>query len=176
MVLYTYIPTGKILKWIGLKEQREIAFAKGMISVIESVKNLKDKVDFQYNPEEIEKSRDVSWAVRGAPGEDKPTLHYVGGSLESLALRLLFDNDIDEFDTKYLDTNFPAKGLYDMIEWFDKLTRPAKELDGPPTIKVSLGSFSIEGVITNLRTKILKSWPNLAPRLVEINATILEAN
>jgi len=174
MILYTYIPTGKLLDWLGRNEYKETAFAKGMISIPEGKKIAKN-IEFQYNPEEIEKSRDINWAVRGAPGEDKPTLHYVGGSLETMPLRLIFDDDIDELDIKYLKTNFPAK-LFEVIEWFTSLTKPVDELDRPPIIKVNFGSFGIIGVITNLRIRILKAWPNLAPRMIEINATLLEAN
>lgn len=181
MALPTYIPTGGILDALGLDKPFNPGFEHGRIAIKEDIPAEKlgikpDAFNFQYNPEEIgDIDNSANWAVMSAPGE-KPTLHYVGSGLKSMPLRLIFDNDFDESDKKYLANNFQGE-LNGVMEWFYKVTQKTTNLDRPPRISVSFGTGDpFICVVTELRTRILKAYPNLIPRMIEINATLLEVN
>jgi len=169
IVIYSYLPTGRFLDFAGLTEIKELAVAKGIIAIDPDIAKDFEPSEFtmQFNPAEFEISRDITYAVRKAPGLDMPTKHYIGGNLREMPIRLLVEDDVDGPPAGFDD-------LFGVMQWFDLLTKPVEKTGYPPTMQLSMGSIAMEGELTKLTIRVLRAYANLAPRFVELNLNLLE--
>lgn len=67
------------------------------------------RIDFQYNPTELEFTRSVHIAEIGIPGLDSPLLQFIRGNNETLSMTLFFDTtgegrpNVPKAVTEYID-------------------------------------------------------------------------
>jgi hypothetical protein len=167
-----FIPTSNLLDRPSLAEQ--------YVQVGE-LYNLDDnkKIKFQFNPQEYEFGKTYNWAAIDSIGAPSARYHYLGQKDDMFELQLLFIADLGmppvvlEGIPNSLIT--PDEVVVDFDELFKELQlwndeRPAE--GRPSYMRIIIGTDTIEGVITNMRKRVLDQFSNLKTRRGQITIQV----
>src|SRR6476469_3182417 len=92
------------------------------------------RIDFQYNPTDLEFTRNVHIAEITIPGLDSPLLQFIRGNNETLAVTLFFDTTDNGMGTK--------QTVKPVTTWIDKvyaLTKIDPDSHAPPVCDFQWG-------------------------------------
>lgn len=174
MKLINYIPLNDILDAFGLVDKyQSSSISKGVIEILPSVVNGigSDVLLFQYNPEKLEFSGKVNYATHAGKGT-KPILEYINTELEKIPLSFVLVDDINSQEDEDRDLPSQDSDLLTTMRIFQDLSKPTLSTNRPPKITISWGSILVTGYVIDYNIKILKTNPDLSPKIVEINLSI----
>jgi len=167
-----YIPLEKIAEAYGVQDRTaaNMGFKNGYMLITPSRTNISksDSLFFQYNPETIEYSGEAKYDEEDEKGVI-PILEYVSNKLEQFPITFLLADDLDSVQDNMLKQNNDKIDIVRYISIIQGLVRPIPGIKSPPQVKVVLGKISMQGFVKKYSIKVLKSHPNLSPKLVEVS-------
>ncbi|TET34845.1 MAG: hypothetical protein E3J72_11970 [Planctomycetota bacterium] len=102
-----------------------------------------DPVFFEYNPSELEVSKEVNWAEIGVPGLDYPLQQFIRGQLKTLSLEIYLNQD--HYERSY--------DVRDAVERFESLVESTEKTGAPPICFFHWGRFDFICVIGSISTR-----------------------
>jgi len=172
LIIYNYIPLSDIAEKTNLiNDLSENVHEKGIIHVTPSTSEQKEKdvVIFQYNPEKFSVSGSANYVIHNAKGVN-PQQEFINNTLDKLPLSFYLVNDVhSEYDA---DRKLPFSTIEESMMFFRSLSRPNPITNRPPEVKIYWGSFIFTGLVQSYNLKIVKSYKNLEPQLVNIELSL----
>jgi hypothetical protein len=132
----------------------------------------------QNNPDELELPKTIAEYVEMyALGLQRPTLHYVGNKQENFSLNFIMEDSMDgpPGASRGGGGELVYGGFEDLLQvlvWLRKLAEPVEELEHPPYVRFTLGPWSEVGLVDEVTPKILSSYRNGYPKIMEISLSI----
>jgi hypothetical protein len=117
-----------------------MSLVKGSITPIDPEGN---SIFFEYNPSELEVSKEVNWAEIGVPGLDYPLQQFIRGQLKTLSLEIYLNQD-------HYDRSYDVRGA---VERFESLVESTETTGAPPVCYFHWGRFNFICVIGSISTR-----------------------
>lgn len=123
-------------------------------------------INFMFNPETIEFSKDVDWSPEESPGKNAPKQTFKKGGPVTFSINALFDSTesgkaITDTTSKLFDLASVAKDV--------KGTKANRNMQRPPWVQFHWGKMSsVKAVITSLKVKFTYFKSDGTPTRAEV--------
>jgi hypothetical protein len=142
-----------------------------------AVKGL-DTFTVQHNPAMLEVPEfKANYASHTGLGRVQEQVHYLNTTQGSTTFTIYIEDTYNgpphatiDGDGNIIRQDF--NNLAEVAGWFTSLTTPPAEWGKPPYVRVALGTYSMFGIITSVRTTWLKMYKNGIPLLGRIDFTV----
>jgi hypothetical protein len=178
-----YIPTSSLFSSNNLEQYRDSSVVQMKIGVFDLTGNpyaVKGVSEFtvQHNPATLETPEiKADYASHTGLGRVQEQIHYLNTTQGTVSFSIYI---VDSFsgpphstikaDGSIERTNF--NNLHEVRAWFESLTTPPKEWLKAPFVRVSLGRYSVFGVVFSVKTEWLKLQPNGEETIGRIDFTV----
>src|SRR5579859_3223146 len=130
-----------------------------------------DRVECQFNPNEVSISKSNQWAAEKSTGTTLPDVHFKGEGAASLTLSLIFDSYEQRADVR--DQTKKVLGL--MSGSVDEMDAKHNKHKRPPHVMFTWGNFStFPAVITQVGQKFTLFLENGLPARATLSVTLQE--
>lgn len=178
-----YIPTSNIFSSNGLEQYRDNSVVSMRVLVFDPTGNpypIKGLSEFvvQHNPDILEAPEvNADYASHTGLGRVQEQIHYLNTTFKPVSFSIYITdgyegpphaNILADGTIERLDFN----NLQEVSSWFYSLTTPPKEWMKAPYVRVSLGRYSVFGVVTKVQTQWLKLQANGEETIGRIDFTV----
>ena len=121
-----------------------------------------------FNPQEYTFSKQNSWTMGGAGGNDLPIIEFSGGQPATLQMELFFDTYATKTDVRTAYTD----GLWELMLVDEQLKDPKTQRSRPPMVRFQWGrSWTFDAVITSLSQRFTLFLSDGTPVRATVNVS-----
>lgn len=119
-----------------------------------------ERLEFQFNPAQLEESKRTKWVQIAPPGVDEPVVQYTGGEGKTLPVETMFDGWGKNVDTGQQTA---------MLEQWQK---PDQKTGAPPVCLFTCGAFRFQCVVEDTTRRHVLFHSDGRPARTEVSLTL----
>lgn len=180
---FGYIPTPFLLQLFGLTQMNTTAYEKFKIKALDHMGNDFpimgiSEMTLQHAPENLPIPETVVDYLRmEALGLLHPTLHYTGGKKSPITIKVPLVDTYNGPPHATIDSNGNISytdfaDLFEAYDWLESLAKPMVSWNKPPYTRFQMGRYMKTGVLTNIGSTIISSYPDGTPKIMEVSLTL----